>query len=501
MNKELRPYQLNALEQLRQSLRSGRRRPVLQLPTGAGKTLLTVAVVEGAMRKGNRVIFCCPAILLIDQTVQMFYDEGLVDVGVIQANHHLTDWSKPVQVASVQTLQRRDVIPEAGVVVVDECHSVFKFQIEWMAKPEWKNVPFIGLSATPFTRGLGKHYDDLIIAATTQELIDLGHLSPFKVFAPAHPDLSGVRTVAGDYHEGDLSGAMDKGGLVADIVDTWIRLGQERPTLCFCVDCAHAKHVQERFDAAGVSAGYIDAFTDMNEREQIKRKYHAGEIKVVCSVGTMIVGVDWKVRCIIWARPTKSEMVYLQGTGRGLRVEDGKDHLLVLDHADNTTRLGFPTDIMHAELDDGSERRKVEAKPRERMPCECTSCGALRAPGRSPCPFCNFKPETAKSKVIEEDGELMEVRPHEKHPTRQPHQYTMFDKMDFYGQLKYYAQEHGYKNGWAANKFKEKHKHWPDDPMVRDAQPVEPTFETYQWIKSRAIAWACSKRRQEQPHV
>ena len=86
---------------------------------------------------------------------------------------------------------------------------------EWMQTPEWAKVPFVGLSATPWTKGLGKHYDDLIVATTTAELIDKGFLSPFRVFAPAHPDLSGVKVVAGDYHEGQLSEAMSKPVLVA----------------------------------------------------------------------------------------------------------------------------------------------------------------------------------------------------------------------------------------------------------------------------------------------
>ena len=120
----------------------------------------------------------------------------------------MTDWSRPVQVASVQTLQRRP-IPEADVVIIDECHRWFDFYPKWMMDPAWQSRKFIGLSATPWTRGLGRYFDDLIIAATTGDLIAGGYLSPFRVFAPSHPNLTGVRTVAGDYHEGDLSGVMN----------------------------------------------------------------------------------------------------------------------------------------------------------------------------------------------------------------------------------------------------------------------------------------------------
>jgi superfamily II DNA or RNA helicase len=221
MKRELYPHQMKALEMLRSSIGQGRRRPILQAPTGLGKTMLAAALVDGARSKGKRVLFTVPALSLVDQTVKAFFDEGIYEIGVIQSNHIMTDWSRPVQIASVQTLQRRD-LPEADAVVVDEAHRWHTFYEKWFTDPAWLRKPIIGLSATPWTKGLGRWYDDLIIAATTAELIEAGYLSPFRVFAPSHPDLTGVRTVAGDYHEGDLGEAMNKGPLVADVVETWL---------------------------------------------------------------------------------------------------------------------------------------------------------------------------------------------------------------------------------------------------------------------------------------
>lgn len=305
--RDLRPHQQQALLALRESIRAGRRRPMVSAPTGAGKTRLAAAIVEGALAKGNRVLFVVPALSLIDQTVESFYVDGIRDVGVIQADHPLTDWSKRVQVASVQTLQRRG-LPDATVGIVDEAHRWFEFYREWFGHGDWRDRVIIGLSATPWTKGLGKYYDDLLIAATTADLIEQGYLSPFRVFAPSHPDLSAVRTVAGDFHEGDLSEAMSP--LVADVVETWLRRGENRSTLCFAVDRAHAKHLQARFEAAGVSTGYVDAYTDAFERERIRQRFHSGDIRVVCNVGCLTTGIDWDVRCLILARPTRSEMLY-----------------------------------------------------------------------------------------------------------------------------------------------------------------------------------------------
>lgn len=483
---ELRDYQKKCVSELKQSIFAGAKRPIIQLPTGGGKTKIAAAVVRGARNKGNRVIFCVPAISLIDQTVQSFYDEGLTDVGVIQANHPLTDYAKPIQVASIQTLQSRSLgkIPHADVVVVDEAHKLFKFLPRWMAA--WNSTPFIGLSATPWTRGLGKYYDDLIVAATTQELIDKNYLSPFRVFAPSHPDLSGVKTVAGDYHEGQLSEAMNQGALVADVVKTWQEHGEDRPTLCFGVDRAHAKSLQARFQAAGVSTGYIDAFTDLEARKAIAKQFHAGEIRVVCNVGCLTTGVDWDVRCIVLCRPTKSEILFTQIIGRGLRTAEGKEDCLILDHSDTHLRLGFVTDIYHEKLDDGKERTASKTERQEPLPKECKSCHFLKPPKVHQCPACGFKPEK-QSDVEHIDGELKELRAKRK----LNREYSSEEKRSFYGQLKEYGRTMAYKPGWADNKYKEKFGVWPN--AHKGAPLVEPTTEVMNWIKHTQIKYA--KRR------
>lgn len=492
----LRDYQQQALDRLRQSIAAGCRRPLLQAPTGAGKTALAAAVVRGALEKSKRVCFTVPALSLIDQTVEAFWIDGIRDVGVIQAQHIATDWSRPVQVASVQTLMRRPY-PEASIVIIDEAHRWFDHYETWMSDPAWAGVPFIGLSATPWTKGLGKFFDDLIIACTTQELIDSGYLSDFRVFAPAHPDLSQVKTVAGDYHEGQLGEAMNKSPLVADIVQTWIERGEGRPTLCFAVDCAHAKHIQERFEQAGIPCGYQDAYTKDDERKEIRRKFHSGEYKVVANVGTLTTGVDWDVRCIIFARPTKSEILFVQIIGRGLRTAEGKSDCLILDHSDNHLRLGFVTDIQHEHLNDGTQRTKAE--PSKPLPKECPKCTFLRPPRISTCPNCGYVPEAPVTKISPQDGELQEMRrtqhSHDAAPGFLRFGTENLSERDFHAQLRGYAAAHGYKSGWAAHKFKEKAGRFPPFGW-NDLMPQTPGWGVAGWIKSRQIAYAKAKQKQ-----
>lgn len=481
---ELRPHQVKALDLLRSSLGKGNKRPMIQAPTGFGKTILAGAIVRGALAKRKRVIFCVPAISLIDQTVKSFAREGIYSVGVIQSNHEMTNPSMPIQVASVQTLQKRD-IPLADIVLIDEAHRWFKFYGEWMQR--WDNVPFVGLSATPWTKGLGKHFDDLLIAATTQELIDLGYLSDFRVYAPSHPDLSGVKIRAGDYAEDQLAEVMNQAPLVADVVDTWKRMGEGRPTLCFGVDRAHAKHLQARFQAAGISTGYIDAFTDMEEREQIRKQFHSGDLQVVCNVGCLTTGVDWDVRCIVLARPTKSEMLFVQIIGRGLRTANGKDDCIVLDHSDTHLRLGFVTDIHHEALDDGTERKNSKREPVERLPKECPSCAFLKPAKVHECPACGFKPEKV-TEIEAAAGDLAELQ--RKKKTNK--EMTPEEKRKFYGELKWFAENNGYKSGWAAYKYKEKCGVWPN--AFKDAPPFPASESTIKWLRHLQIKQAKSRK-------
>lgn len=491
---ELWPHQERALKALKQTVAQGVKRIVVQSPTGSGKTKLAAAVVEGAIRKGNRLAFVVPAISLVDQTVEAFYEEGISDIGVIQANHERTDWSKPIQVCSIQTLRRRNAYPEASVVVFDECHVLHEEHKKWLQAVDWLEVPFIGLSATPWTRSLGKFFQTLLVAATTEELIKQKLLAPFRVFATGHPDLTGVKMVAGDFHEGQLATAMQQGSLTADIIQTWKTHWGKDKTLCFAVDCAHAQTLQQRFVEAGIQCGYQDAHTSDLERAEIKRKFHRGDFQIVCNVGTLTTGVDWDVRCLILARPTRSKMLYVQILGRALRTAEGKDAALILDHSDTTQRLGFVTDIFQEHLDDGKERVQMPSRRVPPLPKECKSCGFLSSLRLPECPNCGAK-QSITSGMLECDGELVEVTGGVRLPRRKEKKraWTLAEKEQFLAELKAHGVERGRKEGWAAYSYKDKFGHWPEQ-SIKGVAPAEfISTVTKQWIRSRNIAWARSK--------
>jgi superfamily II DNA or RNA helicase len=253
----------------------------LQLPTGSGKTRIAAEIIRNALSRSKRVIFVVPRLVLIDQTIRQFEREGITNLGVIQANHPRRNPDARIQIASAQTLIRRE-IPRADLVIVDENHISFDAINAWIRSYEWASTIFIGLSATPWAKGMAEVWDDLIKPVSIQELIDGGYLSPFRVFAEPGPDLSGVRVLGGDFLESDLSqlaNSADSVELNSNVVMTWLQKGEDRPTLVYGVDRAHARRLQERFLEAGVSAGYIDfvskrsVFSFISRRKKTRHAY------------------------------------------------------------------------------------------------------------------------------------------------------------------------------------------------------------------------------------
>lgn len=479
--KPLFPHQQTAIAMLRHSFGPAqKRRPVLQLATGAGKTRIAAEIVNMALAKGNAVAFTVPAISLIDQAVEAFEGEGIARINVMQGNHPRRDRFARVHIVSVQSLARRDR-PDVGLVIVDECHLRHRVLTKWM-KDE-PNLPFVGLSATPWARGMADDWDDLLRPVSMQELIDAGFLSPFRVFAPSHPDLRTVRTLAGDYHEGDLAAVMSDNRLVADVVTTWKQRAAGLPTLVFAVDRAHAETLQGQFAASGVAMGYCDAYTDRVARKVLFDRMARGEIAGICNVGTLTTGVDADVRCVVIARPTKSEMLFCQQIGRALRTAPGKSHAVILDHADNHARLGFVTDIQHDRLLSGTDKAPATAREKgEATPKECPKCGALRK-GRE-CLACGFVAQRV-SEVEPEAGELVEVK------ARKP-KAAMVDKQAFWSMAQHVDAERGKGGKLALALYKAKFGVWPRG--LDDARR-QPDAEFLSYERSRRIARSFAKRR------
>ena len=464
----LRAYQDVAISDVREAMRAGFKRPLLQAPTGSGKTRMATEIIRSALDKGKRVLFVVDRILLIDQTAEAFHDAGFW-FGVIQADHPQTCSAAPLQIGSVQTLTRRR-FPIVDLIIVDEAHCVYAGFVKQIEA--WNKIPVIGLSATPWTKGLGNIYDKLIVAETTSNLIDEGYLCDFVAYGPAGPDLKGARTTAGDYNLKDLEERVNQPKIIGDVVETWLKRGDNRQTVCFAVNVAHSEAIVDEFMANGVTAAHIDAYTEPEERLRIMAAHDAGEIKIISNVGIATKGWDSPATtCLIYARPTKSMMLHIQILGRVLRKSPCGQDAIILDHGDNIKRLGFPTDQLPEYLCNGEKEEKDKAKEKEKkekLPRPCERCTFLST--EFICPSCGHKPEKTPD-VIAEAGDLKKLARNT----------PQSDKDQWYGMLVGYARKKGFKDGWASHKYKEKFGVWP--AKKNGVAAIEPNAEVANFIQ------------------
>lgn len=471
--------------------RDGKRRVVLYSPTGSGKTEMGMEMVKGARARNLRVLFTANRIELVGQAWRRFWSSG-IEAGVIQADN-TRGVDRPVVIGSIQTLARRG-LPPFDLLIVDEAHGVPGSKEYTKVFREAKGKFVIGLTATPFAKGMAKQVDGLgalfegIAKATTiRELIDLGFLVDVDIFGPSEPDLDGVKIVAGDYHEGQLEKAVDQPKLIGDIVAHWHRLGGNKQTVCFATSIAHSQHIVEQFQQTGVVAEHIDAYTDEQDRRGILERFSRGETRIVSNCAVLAEGWDCPTcEVMILARPTRSLIRYIQMAGRVLRPAPGKTRALILDHSGTVKRLGFPTDDLPLELDDGT-RKLAEPKPGEKkepLPKPCPQCTYLMPPRSRKCPKCGFALQH-RADVEHEDGDLVQMK------RKKKGRLATADKEKIYRELLGYAVERGYKEGWAYHKCVELFGSAPRNRLPA----LDPSPETYRLIKYLNIRYAKSKEK------
>ncbi len=474
----LRDYQIEAVIATRAAYLAGKRSVMLQLPTGSGKSVIAGHMIQKAVEKGRRVCFVVDRLELINQMSEHL-DSLDIDHGVIQGHHERFKPSQAVQVASIQTLARRKVEP-FDFYVFDEAHSFHSSHGRLMDTNH--QARFLGLSATPFARGLGRYFNALVAGPSTSDLIRGGYLVPFHVYAPSEPDLTGVSVVAGEWKEDELAEACDKPSLVGDIVQTWLTQGQDRQTICFAVNRAHSDHIREQFATVGVSVAHLDCYTPDEERRRVIDDFKRGDIRILTNVGILTKGFDAPIAsCLIYARPVRSSLaLYIQMGGRVLRPAEGKTDAIILDHAGNTLRFGFLTDELPRTLDLGGKPEKKDKKAKEKQPQKCGSCHYVKPAGVHKCPSCGFAPSVINA-VYSEAGELSLVT-------------KTSDKGRLYQELRGYQAAKGKSDGYIAHLFREMTGVWPS--AYRRLPPIDPSPELLRKIQARNIRYA--KRMQKQ---
>jgi DNA repair protein RadD len=405
----LRTYQQQLLDDISAQFRAGHRSVLGQMPTGAGKTAVAIVAAHKAALRGKRVLFQAHTRVLIDQTAARFADAGL-EFGIIMAGRSSN--GMPVQIGSVQTLARRlDKIVPFDLIITDECHRAMSASYKAVFEA-WPRAYNIGLSATPSRldgRGLGDVYSALVCGPQVHELIEAGHLAPFRVFAPSQPDLSGVKTEQGDFAVGGLAAAMDRPTITGDAVEHFRRLAFDRQAIVYACSIGHGEHVAEQFNSAGIRTALLHSDMSADEQRYAIAGIRSGEVQALVSIGMVNEGFDVPgVTCAILLRPTQSLVLASQQWGRANR--GGGTSAIVLDHAGNCLRHGLPETPREWTLEGRGKRSKQAAEAGISIR-HCRACFSVY-PGRlQQCPHCGGLAERTGRQIEERDGELIEITP------------------------------------------------------------------------------------------
>jgi superfamily II DNA or RNA helicase len=355
---ELRPYQRQCLDSILSMYQDkGEHRLIAQLATGGGKTIIFAYLAM--VLKVPTLILAHRDELLTQAISKIRYVWPEAEIGRVQAEWNET--GRQITVASVQTLSRPNRFEKAfptaesvariGLVIIDEAHhaaaETYKFILDkfGLMKKVGKGVKAplsLGVTATPLRgdkKWIGDVYDRFAFQWSIRDGIREGFLCDLAgyVLHFENEEFGEIHTVAGDYNQGELDKAVKNVARCEAIVKSWKERASDRLTVVFCVSKDHAKMMKDTFERSGVKAGVVYDGLSREARRKVLEDFEDGTIRVVCNC--MILTEGWDApptNCVVVARPTQSQSLYLQMIGRGTRLspKTGKTNCLILDVAD-----------------------------------------------------------------------------------------------------------------------------------------------------------------------
>jgi DNA repair protein RadD len=412
----LRDYQDSSLNGLREGFQQGHRVQMLYLPTGGGKTEIAISMLQKAADNGNRCAMIMDRRVLVDQTSERL-DKYDIDHGVLMAGHWRYKTHKSIQICSAQTLEKQGSMPDLKLMIIDEAHTTRKSIAEFIKNNQ--KVKVVGLSASPFTKGLGAIYSNVVSRSTTKELVDSGMLAPLRVFIAKEIDMTGAKKTAGEWSTAE---ATERGiKITGDIVAEWKKktleiFGEPKKTIVFCAGIAHGQDLVEKFREAGFNFVSISYKDDDEFKAETIRNFSKSDSNIHGLIATDILtkGFDQAdVMIGISARPfTKSFSSHVQQLGRIMRPHVDKSAAIWLDHSGNYLRFKEQWDELYSsgvsELDEIGEKAKKEPTQKEKEESKCPECGELWQTSSDTCTHCGHIRKRI-NQVIDVPGQLEEI--------------------------------------------------------------------------------------------
>lgn len=373
----LREYQEDAIQAAIAALERGITRQLILLPTGCGKTIVFAAL---AKRLNKRTLVIAHREELIEQAKEKFelvWPEA--DLGIVMADQDDPDCQ--VVIASIQTAirpRRLEALKQQNfqLLVVDESHHAAadtyqKLIQELGFMDSDPNKLLTGVTATA-KRGdklaLGKVFEEIVYEASIGLMIRAGYLADLKgLQVSTEVDLSDISVIGGDFNIGQLANAVNTTSRNLVIVNNFMEHAPDKRAVAFCVDVQHSLDLAEAFNHAGIKAAAVYGDMERDARREILRAFKAGEIQVLTNCNILTEGFDCpEIQCLLMARPTKSQSLFIQMVGRGTRLYPGKQFCLVIDFCDSRHDVCQLGTLLGKKMKDGQTiTEAIEEQERE----------------------------------------------------------------------------------------------------------------------------------------
>jgi superfamily II DNA or RNA helicase len=404
---KLRPYQEDAVQAVRNSIKAKKARIVLCAPTGAGKTFIFSYISKMAMDKNSRVLICTDRVELLKQSGGALCMMGM-EPKEIKSGSKLDDFLGHLYTAMVETLNRRlkdekyqSLVASMDVIIFDEAHKqAFNKIMPFISE---KTV-VIGVTATPYRernqKALDEFYNALVEVTDIPQLIQDGYLSrPLSYGVPV--DLSSVGMKAGDFDLNAMGQEYSKNKVYRGVIENYLSLTPNKKAITFASNIKSSQELTFRMQEAGINAKHLDSKMGKYERNSVLAWFHRTKDAVLNNVGILTTGFDCpEIEVVILYRATTSLPLFLQMVGRGSRIAPGKDEFTILDFGENIQRLGFWETPRVWSLEKAKKKKKEQAAPVK----NCPSCKALVFASARICGYCDHEFEFTKE---EEDQETI----------------------------------------------------------------------------------------------
>jgi superfamily II DNA or RNA helicase len=438
----LRDYQIDLINQVKQSWANGYKNPCIVAPCGAGKSVMLAEMAKRATSNKKNVMFIVHRKELCQQIHSTFSNYG-VDMNYCKI------WM-------IQTLKNQlDNIEKPDLVLVDENHHALAST--YKAVFEKFNCHRIGVTATPVRldgSGLKDVNDILLESVSAKWLIENKFLSPARVFAAPLIDTSNIKVKSGEFDSRQCEELLDKSVIYGDVIKHYRDKADGKKAIIYTVSVDYSKKITEEFNKEGIITKHIDGKTPEKERDLIIQEFREGKIQCLSNCEIISEGFDVPdCECVILLRPTKSLTLYVQQSMRCMRYKEGKE-AIILDHVANVFRFGLPWKDREWTLE-GKKRKDKKKKGEENDNSfwDCKECYYTwdKSEGRV-CPACETEIPLTEREIIKlENIKLIEI-------TEEMFKKSRKEKRE---ELKKIQQEKGYKKGWVWHQmqyFDKKHE-------------------------------------------